>query len=214
MKLPADNKGVPFGILPDQQVRVGDHIAYFWETAREFERGVEFLMPGLTAADHCVIFGHDAANRSVCELLEARDVDVKRFQDSGRLTVVGSETTGDATLAKLGGIFQKALDGGAPMIRLLGNIGWGEQGWPDEDDLLFFEGKVTGAVKGFPSVIVCMYDVGTLSGRAIVNGGFGTHPITVCGNVMRVNPYHVNSDRFIERVRDTAARRKAAESTR
>lgn len=185
-------------------MRVGDHIAYFWETPKEFEQGVNFLVAGLAERDHCVIFGHDEANQRVCRILESRQISASAAQREGRLTVVGAGSTGDDTLAKLGTVFGQALAQGAPLIRLLGNIGWGQPDWPDEEDLLLFEAKVTGAAKQFPAVIVCMYDVATLSGRAIINGGLATHPITVCGNVMRVNPHYVELDAFTKRVRDTA----------
>ena len=198
---------MPFGILPSEDVHVGDHIAYFWESNREFDQAVSFLVTGIAQRDHCVIFGHDQANRRVGEVLLARGLDVAALEATGQLTIAGSETTGDETLAKLGSVFAKALEGGASMIRLLGNIGWGKAGWPAEDDLLLFEAKVTGAARAFPSVIVCMYDVRTLSGRVIVNGGFGTHGITVCGNVMRVNTHHVDADQTASRIRDTSALR-------
>ncbi len=206
MKAPPHDQTVAFGIIPGEDVRPGDHIAYFWETAQEFDRGVQFLVAGLAAEDHCVVFGHDDANERVLEVLQLDGVDVEGMKRRGRLTVAGNESTGDATLANLGSLFQRAVDNGAPLIRLLGNIGWGKRGWPEEDDLLLFEAKVTGAAKAFPAVIVCMYDVQTLSGRVIVNGGVATHPISVCGNVMRVNPYPATPESTAERIRDTVRR--------
>ena len=201
---------MPFGILPSEDVRAGDHIAYFWETDSEFEQGVKFLSTGLLGGrDHGVVFGHDDANRRVCEILERQGASVRALRRQGRLTLVGPAATGDKTLAKLGTVFKKAIAGGAPLIRLLGNIGWNKPGWPGEDDTLLFEAKVTGAARQFPAVIVCMYDVRSLPGRIVVHGGFGTHPIAVCGNVMRVNPFHQQKfDEFAARVPDTADARR------
>ncbi len=211
MKTPQPDDGrVPFGILPSEHVRVGDHIAYFWETDKEFEAGVNFLVTGLQDRDHCVLFGHDDANRRVVDIMEHRHVPVAQLRREGRLTIVGPKSTGDETLAQLAHVFQKAVAGGAPLIRLLGNIGWNEPDWPGEKDILLFEAKVTGAARQFPAVIVCMYDVQSLSGRVIVHGGFGAHPITVCGNVMRVNPFHQHKfDEFAARVHETVPKDKA-----
>ena len=206
MKAPAHDQTVAFGIIPGEDVRPGDHIAYFWETPEEFDRGVQFLISGLAGEDHCVVFGHDDANERVLEVLKLDGVDVDGMKRQGRLTIAGSASTGDATLANLGVLFRQAVDGGAPMIRLLGNIGWGKRGWPDENDLLLFEAKVTGAAKAFPAVVVCMYDVQTLSGRVIVNGGIATHGISVCGNVMRVNPYPAAVEATAERIRKSSRR--------
>ena len=34
-----------------------------------------------------------------------------------------------------------------------------------------------------------MYDVNTVSGRLVLNAGFGTHPLAVCGHALRQNAY-------------------------
>lgn len=50
------------------------------------------------------------------------------------------------------------------MIRLLGNIGWGREGWPGQPELLRFEAAVASSIQGFPCVVLCMYDVRSVSG--------------------------------------------------
>lgn len=179
---------------------MGGHVAYLWRTETEFEEAVGFLEVGLRRGEHLVVFGHDEANRRVLEILEARGADVEALRAGGRLDVLGAGATGDATLAGIGASFQAAVDAGAPMIRLLGNIGWGKDGWPDTKDLLRFEARVTAAAASFPCVVVCMYDIGGLPGEVIVHGAFQTHPITFCGNLVRENPFHCSLDEFLERV--------------
>ena len=189
---------IPFGVT-QATVNIGDHIAYFWESEREFERGVDFLVAGLQGEDHAVVFGHETANAQVSEVLARRGFHVPALREQKRLTILGAESTGDATLARIGEAFQTALDAGAPLIRLLGNIGWGKQDWPDERDILRFEAKVTGAARHFPCVVVCMYDVRTLPGAVILHGAFETHPVTVCGNFVRENTHYVDAETFLER---------------
>ena len=180
-------------------VRPGDHIAYFWESPAEFERGVAFLSDGLKSGDFGVIFGHDDANARVCTILDTAGCPSREYIRSGQLLVLGPETTGDATLQKIEKVFQEAVDRGVPLIRLLGNIGWGKPGWPHEDDILAFEAKVTGAARQFPCVVVCMYDVRALPGTVILHGAFETHPVTVCGNIVRENKHYVDVDDFLAR---------------
>jgi PAS domain S-box-containing protein len=114
--------------------------------------------------------------------------------------------------------FEQALAGGAPLIRLLGNIGWGKQQWPGEQDLFAFEAKVTDAAKQFPCVVVCMYDVPALSGLIVRHGAFETHPFIVRGRSIGENPYYVPTEIFLERIEVIAAeiseRRRAAEALR
>ena len=55
---------VEFGI-GEGKIPQSAHVAYFWETEKEFADGVRFLEAGLRGLDHCVIFGHEEANQAV-----------------------------------------------------------------------------------------------------------------------------------------------------
>lgn len=187
----------------DEHVKVGDHIAFFWETPGEFREGVRFLEVGLDEGDFCVIFGHDEGNRRVCEILAERGHDCGALAARGQLAVMSGHPDARTMLANIGEVFARAVKNGARLIRLLGNIGWGRDGWPDEADILEFEAKVTGAAKVFPCVVCCMYDVQSLPGRVMVHGAFETHPLTFCGNVMRQNTHYVEVDVFLARTRST-----------
>ena len=196
---------IPLG-LAEARVRPGEHIAYFWKSDQEFERGVDFLIAGLRDGDHTVVFGHPEANEKVCAVLKRRGFDPQALVGGGQLTILGPESTGDATLHRIGTVFQAALDRGTSLIRLLGNIGWGKPGWPNEREILEFEAKVTGAARQFPCVVVCMYDVQSLPGTVILHGAFETHPFTVCGNIMRENTHYVDAEIFLRRRADEPER--------
>ena len=185
----------------DERVAPGDHIAYFWETEEEFAKAVHFLEVGIRAADGIVVFGHKEANKKVVKTLNARGINCRRLQREGRLAVISGKPTGAATLAGIGETFEKLTASGGRLIRLLGNIGWGKAGWPKENDILEFEANVTNAAKQYPCVVVCMYDVKLLSGRIMVHGALETHPLTVCGNTMRENPYFVPVPEFLSKLK-------------
>jgi hypothetical protein len=184
--------------ISGEQVPVGSHIAYMWETPEEFERGVRFLEVGLRDGDHCVIFGFEEACGEVCTVLGDRGHDLTALQAEGRVSIVNGCEEGELMLSRIGEVFQRAIDGGASLIRLLGNIGWGRPGWPEESEILAFEAKVTGAAALFPCVVVCMYHVPSLSGEIVLHGAFRTHPLTICGtNLVRVNPNYVPVGEFL-----------------
>jgi hypothetical protein len=187
--------------LRDEKVKLGDHIAYFWENDRQFEEAVGFLLVGIRKGDHAVVFGHDEANKKVVDLLRQRGLDTEHLQSSERLTVVTGGPSGDRMLGHIGETFQAAVERGSGCIRLLGNIGWSKPGWPDDLDILAFESKVTAAAKQFPCVVMCMYDVASLSGSIMVHGAYETHPLTFCGNVLRENPFYVGVDEYLESLR-------------
>jgi hypothetical protein len=187
--------------LRDEKVKLGDHIAYFWENDRQFEEAIGFLLVGIRKGDHAVVFGHDEANKKVLDLLDERGLDIDHLRATDRLTVITGGPSGDRMLGNIGETFQGAVERGSGCIRLLGNIGWSKPGWPDDLDILAFESKVTGAAKQFPCVVMCMYDVASLSGNIMVHGAYETHPLTFCGNVLRENPFYVGVDEFLERIK-------------
>jgi hypothetical protein len=162
-----------------QKAHPCDHIAYFWESNEEFAEGVGFLETGLRQQDHSVIFGHPEANRRVLQILADRGFDEGALK--GRVSVLGGKPVASDMLAEIGSTFQKAVDAGARLIRLLGNIGWGHPDWPAENSIMEFEAQVTNACRNFPCVVMCMYDVRSLSGKIVVAAGIKTHPLTMCG---------------------------------
>lgn len=187
--------------IRDQFAARGDHIAYFWETDREFCDAVGFLEAGLKQRDHSVIFGHEDANSRVVEELRRRGFDCDSLKADGMLTVLSGGPSGSEMLSEIGGKFQEALGRGSTMIRLLGNIGWGRPGWPDDTGILEFEARVTGAVADLPAVVVCMYDVQSLSGDIMLTGAFETHPLTIRRNVLRENEHYVPLSEFLQNLK-------------
>jgi hypothetical protein len=80
---------------------------------------------------------------------------------------------------------------GATAIRYLGNLGMGQAPLPGKgaDEVVELENGATLLGRRYPCVIVCMYDVNTVSGRLVLNAGFGTHPLAVRGHALRQNAY-------------------------
>src|SRR5919108_2065254 len=190
------------------------HVAYFWETESEFADGVRFLEAGLRGLDHCVIFGHEGANQAVCSILQEHGFNVQDLLARQRITILGGDPSGETILATIAGAFQQALASGTPLIRLLGNIGWGKPGWPGDYDLLAFEAKVTAAAKQFPCVVVCMYDVAALPGLVIRHGAYGTHPLIEREGSLQENPDYVPADFFLkhlEIIADGISQRRQAQ---
>jgi hypothetical protein len=194
--------------LRGEHVHLGDHIAYFWEKDSEFEEAVNFLLQGLRKRDHVVVFGHDDANARVLDVMRHKKVDIDKARAANRISVLSGNHDGDQMLAEIAATFQRAIDRGAKCIRLLGNIGWARSGWPSDIDILSFEAKVTAAAKSFPCVVMCMYDVASLSGSVVTHGAFETHPITISRNVVRENPYYVALDEFLASLEEMESRAK------
>jgi MEDS: MEthanogen/methylotroph, DcmR Sensory domain len=189
MRGPTDE--IPLGITNDQ-VALGSHLIHFWQNEEEFERGVRFLELGIAnESQYCVLFGHDEANHHVLEILRKTCRDLDGVLREGRLVILRRESPASATLASIEAAFVAAVRKGAGVIRYLGNLGMGQAALPGRgaDEVVELENGATALAHRYPSVIVCMYDVNTVSGRLVLNAGFGTHSLAVCGHALRQNPY-------------------------
>jgi hypothetical protein len=178
--------------ITDDQVALGSHLIHFWQNEEEFERGVRFLELGIDKqSQYCVLFGHDEANQRVMGILRKRHADLDRVIQEGRLVILRREVSASETLAKIEAAFAAAVSKGATAIRYLGNLGMGQAPLPGRgaDEVVELENGATLLGRRYPCVIVCMYDVNTVSGRLMLNAGFGTHDLAVCGRAVKQNFY-------------------------
>ena len=182
---------ITLGITSDQ-VALGSHLIHFWQNEEEFERGVRFLELGVAnESQYCVLFGHDEANQRVLEILRKTCGGLERVLQEERLVILRREVSASETLANIEAAFAAAVSKGATAIRYLGNLGMGQAPLPGKgaDEVVELENGATLLGRRYPCVIVCMYDVNTVSGRLVLNAGFGTHPLAVCGHALRQNAY-------------------------
>jgi len=182
---------ITLGITNDQ-VALGSHLIHFWQNEEEFELGVRFLQLGIeNESQYCVLFGHDEANEQVLEILGKKYQELDHVIREGRLAILRREDSASETLARIEAAFAAAVRKGATAIRYLGNLGMGQAPLPGKgaDEVVELENGATLLGRRYPCVIVCMYDVNTVSGRLVLNAGFGTHSLAVCGDALRQNAY-------------------------
>lgn len=185
------NEKIELGITEDR-VALGSHLIHFWQNEDEFERGVRFLELGIAdESQYCVLFGHDEANHRVLEILRKASRDPDQVIREGRLVILRRESSASVTLANIEAAFAAAVLKGATVIRYLGNLGMGRTPLPGRgaDEVVELEIGATALALRYPCVIVCMYDVNAVSGRLMLEAGFGTHPLAVSGSTLQENHY-------------------------
>ena len=183
------SREIDLGITNDR-VTIGSHLIYFWENDLDFNRGVQFLVPGFAKREHSIAFGHDEALAKVLGVLRSDGFDPDQLINDRALTVLRRQKTAKHTLSDIGDVVTAAMKSGATAIRFLGNLGMGRDPLPGgEDDVLELESSVTSLISPLPCGVVCMYDVRTLSGRLILKGGLQTHHLAVCPDGVHENPY-------------------------
>lgn len=193
---------IPLG-FGELSVPVPSHLALFYDDDADLRRRLGFLRPALTDPDQtAVLFG---PARRIDEVLgyvgDELGRDVEADLRDGRIVRADGARTADLTLASVAGALDRAKARGAGPIRLMGFIGWGEPGWPRNDELLEFEATVNKAALGYHAVILCTYSIARLPASIIVYGGIETHPYTILGTTLCENPHFVPPDDFIARGR-------------
>jgi hypothetical protein len=183
-------RSIQFGITTDR-VSLGSHLLYFWESDEDFARGVSFFYPGLGRGEHCIAFGHQEALDKVRATLRMQGYDPEQLERDRQLTFLLRRFSSAGTLADIQDVLEAAMRAGAGAVRFLGNLGMGRAALPaGENDVVDLEHKASELISRFPGVIVCMYDVHTLSGHMIMNGGWREHELIVCDEGVRRNPYY------------------------
>jgi anti-sigma factor RsiW len=192
-------RDIPLG-LGSELAAPGDHIAYFWESEREFEAIAGFLAAGASLGEACLLVGHDAAHERLLASLERRGLSVGALMREHQLRIASVRSSAEELLADLDEGIKEAVHRGTPAVRIVGNLNWGRgaPGWPSDQEILRLEAQVTRASERLPSITLCVYDVTNLPGRLLWKGGLECHPLTFRRDCLRHNEHHVPPARFLE----------------
>jgi hypothetical protein len=119
---------------------------------------------------------------------------------------VGGAKDPDQLLSGIGAALGALKDKGVRLIRFMGFIGWGDETWPDIQQLLAFEATVNEAAARFPAIVACTYNVTQLPGAILMMGGIATHPLTVFGSTLCENPHYVSTKEYLAQLETVGGR--------
>lgn len=188
---------IPLG-FGSQVAAPGDHLAYLWESEQEFMDAIGFIAAGAAEGEACVLLGHDEANDRLQIAARRAGIDTAALKREGRLNFISGTNSADALLGLVGDQIDLAVDRGSPLIRILGNLGWGQPGWPDDLDLLRLEARTTEVVRRLPVIVMCAYDVRHATGTRLLQGGLECHPLTYRRGALRSNDLYVPAGQFLD----------------
>jgi hypothetical protein len=205
---------VPLG-FGDRKVPVPSHLCVFYYDDDELRSRFGFLRAGFEAPDEAVVlFGTPERLEQIQGYL-AMDLgrDIAADVRSGKLVLVGGAKDPDQLLGGIGAALAALKDGGVRLIRFMGFIGWGDETWPNMQQLLAFEATVNEAAAQFPAIVACTYNVTQLPGAILMMGGIATHPLTVLGSTLCENPHYVTTKEYLAQL-DTVGGRQWWEGVR
>jgi len=192
-------RDLPLG-LGSELASLGDHIAYFWESEREFDATAGFLAAGASLGEACVLIGHDTANDRLLASLERHGVSVRELMQERQLQIASVRSSADSLLLELDERIKDAVHRGMSVVRILGNLNWGRgtPDWPSDREILRLEAHVARITERLPSIVVCTYNVMNLPGAMLMKGGLECHALTFRRDRLRHNEHHVPPERLLE----------------
>jgi DNA-binding transcriptional MerR regulator len=160
------------------RIPIHAHYPTFYSTDQgRLRMTLPFLREGLRLGQPCLL----AASGQVLDayaraLNEAEGIDFDKATATGALVVVdGPGTTVEEGLAFWEQRIWRALDDGATVIRLVGEMACERAFFSSEEEMMRYELAYNGIAKRFPTVSLCQYDVREFRGE-IVFDAFKAHP--------------------------------------
>ncbi|MBA2920671.1 hypothetical protein GON01_06620 [Sphingomonas sp. MAH-20] len=83
-----------------------------------------------------------------------------------------------------------------PMSRIVCNMDWTGEDRPEHEDLIEFEARVNDVWRRHPDVVICAYDLRTLTGDMLIDI-MRTHPMVLIGNSLQQNPFFIEPEQFL-----------------
>lgn len=159
------------------QVRPGTHVAQLYGSPAALGGAIGFAAEALSRGEACAVLAYSRFNeRAAAQLRDLHSVDLKRAQADSRLSFLEGRSSAREMRADLLRFVEKARRA-RRAVRVVTSLGWGEEGWPDDDDLLQLEADLGGLAREHDLAVLCLYDVRQLAGALIMDGALGCHPL-------------------------------------
>lgn len=184
--------------------KAGAHVCLIVDEPSTLGGALDYVAEGLETGEPCAVLAYARFNeRLTAQLRDLHGVDLRRVTLDSRLACMSGANTARAMRTGLQQFFsqRRQRKGG----RLLCCLGFGEEGWPDESELLQLEVQLTELCGELNVSALCLYDTRQLSAKLLLEGGFGCHRTVIVRGQAQKNPffYHPASLQ-----RELAARRR------
>ncbi len=165
---------------------------------------LDYVAEGIEAGEPCAVLAYARFNeRLSAQLRDLHGVDLRRAMLDARLSCMSGASTARAMRSGLQQFFshRRGRKGG----RLLCCLGFGEEGWPEDSELLQLEVQLTELCTELNVSALCLYDTRQLSGQLLLEGGLGCHRTVIVRGQAQKNPFFFHPASL---QRELAARRR------
>ena len=171
---PQGSGGVAIGsvVLP-----LHSHLATFYDSeAGRLRLTIPFLRDGLRLGQPCFLVVTGRTRDMYLRALEQEGIAAQDAIDSGRLSIlpgIGPRTEDALAVWEEG--FWKAVNQGATILRVVGEMESERQAFESDQEMIAYEFAVNALTERFPCVVLCQYDVRQFDGMTIL-GALKAHP--------------------------------------
>jgi hypothetical protein len=190
-----------------------DHVcAFFNNRDEEYEILTPFIKEGIELGEKAIHTIDPMRRNDHFKRLNSSGIDIESATRSGQFELRDWTNTHlrdggcdlPGTLALFEELAMDARQDGFSLLRFLTQMEWALEIEMDVDDLLTYEARANDAwlrQDGPINPIVCTYDLSRFSGDLIVDV-MRTHPLTIIGVALQENPFFVDPEEFLEKMRD------------
>lgn len=190
------------------ELRYGRHVCAFFDSDEErYRMLLPFIKEGIAEGERAVHIVGDDEQCSHVDRLSGAGIDVGAAQARGQLAVLSSAETylqhGCFDQDRMVKAFEE-IAGRCPSdvaTRFVCHMGWVAKRRPSWiDDVIEFESRVNSLWETRPDIVICAYDLRTLTADAIVSV-MQTHPMVLLGGMLHQNPFYLTPAEFFSEKR-------------
>jgi hypothetical protein len=186
------------------------HVCAFFDGDEEAYRTLlPFIADGFACGHKAVHVVRQDREADHLRRLAAQGIDVAAARATGALEVrrdtdtylPGGRFDGERMLAAFEAMASGNADG-FPLSRIVCDMAWVAGEPRAREEVITFEARVNEVWDRHDDVVVCVYDVRTLSG-AMVTDIVRTHPLVLIGGALQENPFFVPPAQFLRERAET-----------
>lgn len=191
--------------------------AFFNEPDDEYRVMLPFLRDGLAQGQRDVtVVPRDRSDH--LERLRGAGIDVDAARRHRQLEVLRSEETyepegrfdQDAMLELIEALLEQGRDLGFPLTRLVAHAEHVTASLDGAESFVEYEARLNYVLPQYPDVVICTYDLRHISASVALDV-LRTHPVTIVGGVLMVNPFFVPPKDFLREMRGRTRRRRESD---
>jgi hypothetical protein len=157
----------------------------------EEDAALSLLAQGLAEEAACAFLSYARMNERIsARLRDLHGVDMRAFEAKGTLTFLAGAPTVRRIIADVTRVVERAKRANRP-ARVVSCLGFGEIGWPDDEELIDLECQLTVLCAAERATVLCLYDARQLAGRVVLRGALEAHPALLVRGRAQKNPWHV-----------------------